>query len=671
MKQRMKTFWITAIVIGGIAQAPLMGAAVGTAFTYHGQLKEDGLPTNGIFDLRFRLFNDTNGVVGGPICFDSVQVVNGLFTLALNFGTAFDGSARELEVGVRLNNVAGDCLSGAYTVLAPRQNITATPYAAYALNAPNGNSLDAADGNPVDALLVDAAGNVGIGTAGPENDLHIFHGSAGTITAHGNAPVVVENNANAYINILTPDANESGLLFGRPSSTVPNAAGGVIFNSFPNTDGLQFRTGGNQTRLVISSSGNVGVGTSAPTHLLHVNGSARVRSNASTNLLLTGTGDDAFIDFIKDTNTTPSARIGFDGFADQANHRGSIEFLTRGVGDAGILERMRITDTGNVGIGTTTPSRRLEVADAADAEIGLRSTDAGGRLWTLQSSAVSGGAVDGTFQIIDRTAGASRMTINTDGEVGIGTTTPDFGLDVERAAGAENVGRFRQTSAGIHSSITVDSLAGQDSILYLAENGIRKWGIRNDSTDSDAFEIRWHGDGANDAVLKIDEATNAGWLMTVDGHVEPSLNGEYAMGGPSSRWSAVWAVNGLIQTSDIRQKKDVVALDYGLKELLSLRPVRYKWKKESDPTVHLGLISQEVEPIVPEAVVKDAAKPDAPWALTYTTLIPVLIKAVQEQQEIINVHRERFNGKDAKIAELEARIAKLEALIQRQGITAK
>lgn len=95
---------------------------------------------------------------------------------------------------------------------------------------------------------------------------------------------------------------------------------------------------------------------------------------------------------------------------------------------------------GNVGIGTTQPSTALEVARAnGDTEIGIVGGD-GGRRWTLQSSAGGEEFLSGTFQIIDRTAGAARMLIDSSGKVGIGTTDPFSMLSV--AGGADVSGDF-------------------------------------------------------------------------------------------------------------------------------------------------------------------------------------------------------------------------------------
>jgi hypothetical protein len=102
----------------------------GTTFTYQGRLVESGQPANGNYDLQFQLSDAVSGGnhVGTVLTNAPVGVSNGLFVVLLDFGDqAFDGSARWLELGVRTNGS-----SGAYTVLSPRQAITAAPYAVYA-----------------------------------------------------------------------------------------------------------------------------------------------------------------------------------------------------------------------------------------------------------------------------------------------------------------------------------------------------------------------------------------------------------------------------------------------------------------------------------------------------------------------------------------------------------
>src|SRR5262249_28593072 len=113
------------------AQTPL-----GAGFTYQGQLTLSGGPLNSTADFEFNLFDDPTvsaGVqVGSTNPINNVTIVDGLFTVPLNFGTAaFDGNQRFLQIAVR--SPAG---SGAFTTLSPRQPLTAVPYALYALSGP-------------------------------------------------------------------------------------------------------------------------------------------------------------------------------------------------------------------------------------------------------------------------------------------------------------------------------------------------------------------------------------------------------------------------------------------------------------------------------------------------------------------------------------------------------
>ncbi len=103
--------------------------AIGTDFTYQGQLKEGGLLTNGPYDFQFSLYDAASGgsQVGSTLTRDDVGVSDGLFPVELDFGDVFDGNERWLEIAVR----PGDS-TGAYTTLTPRQQLTAAPYALHA-----------------------------------------------------------------------------------------------------------------------------------------------------------------------------------------------------------------------------------------------------------------------------------------------------------------------------------------------------------------------------------------------------------------------------------------------------------------------------------------------------------------------------------------------------------
>jgi hypothetical protein len=109
------------------------------------------------------------------------------------------------------------------------------------------------------------------------------------------------------------------------------------------------------------------------------------------------------------------------------NNKWGLDFYTNH------LVRMSITNGGRIGVGTQSPSRAIEIQSPGDVEIGLMSQDQG-RLWTIQSS---GGtytghlaALNGTFQIIDRTVGKARLIIDNDGIVSVGTLRITGGSDV-------------------------------------------------------------------------------------------------------------------------------------------------------------------------------------------------------------------------------------------------
>jgi hypothetical protein len=106
--------------------------AQGTVFTYQGQLADAGSPATGTnYGMTFSLYDaSTNGTLLGTNFILSVTVSNGQFSVPLDFGNAFTGDARWLQVAVQKNG-------GSFSILWPRQSITATPYAIMAGSASN------------------------------------------------------------------------------------------------------------------------------------------------------------------------------------------------------------------------------------------------------------------------------------------------------------------------------------------------------------------------------------------------------------------------------------------------------------------------------------------------------------------------------------------------------
>lgn len=198
------SFRPTGLLYATLMLAPPAGAQVavemGTAFTYQGQLHESGLPATGNFDLEFTLYDapgegtppEGGNPIGDPVLFERYPIVNGLFTVELDFGSApfLAGEARWLQIALRRRAGSGSLPPPEiWVVLAPRQRITPTPYALKTRGI-DGHSLDADDQDPVDALYVDSAGNVGIGTSTPAARLDVQGPArAATLEITGGSPL--------------------------------------------------------------------------------------------------------------------------------------------------------------------------------------------------------------------------------------------------------------------------------------------------------------------------------------------------------------------------------------------------------------------------------------------------------------------------------------------------
>lgn len=129
-----------------------------------------------------------------------------------------------------------------------------------------------------------------------------------------------------------------------------------------------------------------------------------------------------------------------------------------------------------------------------------------------------------------------------------------------------------------------------------------------------------------------------------DNNAYPDNDNAYSMGTATRRWQAVYAVNGTIQTSDIRDKTAIRQLNYGLDEVMALRPVRFEWKARPQAGDKVGLIAQELQQVVPEAVYQEENDPEARLGVNYAELVPVLIQAIQEQQSLIDQQQKELKN---------------------------
>ena len=228
---RMKTLLITLSSFL-LVRAPALGQL--TAFTYQGRLDANGTPATGTYDLHFTLYDAMSNPTAGSVTNSAVVVSNGLFTVALDFGSApfSAGSLLFLQIGVRSNGTAG-----AFTLLSPRQAVTSTPYAIRAAIAGSASSAltvaangvaasSIADGAVDSSKIADgsiAAGDVNVGSF--ETTFWRADGNTGTtpgthfVGTRDNRPLELKAN-NVRALRLEPTTNNS-----------PNVIGGSSYNT--------------------------------------------------------------------------------------------------------------------------------------------------------------------------------------------------------------------------------------------------------------------------------------------------------------------------------------------------------------------------------------------------------------------------------------------------------
>src|SRR3989440_10941889 len=139
---RPRPLYKNPLAVASSALALLLAAtsafAQTSSFTYQGRLTDGGIPANGNYDLQVTLFDSLSGgaQVGSTQTLNTVAVSNGVFTVSLDFGAnSFSGADRFLEISARPSG------AGSFTLLTPRQPVTATPYAVRSANASAADGL--------------------------------------------------------------------------------------------------------------------------------------------------------------------------------------------------------------------------------------------------------------------------------------------------------------------------------------------------------------------------------------------------------------------------------------------------------------------------------------------------------------------------------------------------
>ena len=150
--------------------------------------------------------------------------------------------------------------------------------------------------------------------------------------------------------------------------------------------------------------------------------------------------------------------------------------------------------------------------------------------------------------------------------------------------------------------------------------------------------------------------------LQVAGNTVPAANNAHDLGTAALAWKDIHYYN-LVMASDKRLKKDIQGLDHGLEAVMNMEPVSFVYKTDANGDVHLGVIAQDLEKVVPE-VVHTYQEEGGIKKVNYTELIAVLVKAIQEQQAQIDAQQaELSNYKD-----LEDRMEVLEKVMLKHSV---
>lgn len=411
---------------------------IGQAVTYQGQLRSAGVPFSGVVAMDFRLFDAaSSGMQIGMTISQNVTATNGLFSVLLNAAEewgplAFTGEERFLEITV--NGV----------ILAPRQALTAAPFAhtaviALAVEGVDGHSLDTSDGQQADALFVDASGRVGIGTTSPQDSVHILGDSPGATSLR-----IEQSGANSAANLVLgtlDDGGSSGSLIFERNSTVS----AVIHHE----QNLSFRLDGADVMSLLpggtvgigpgpfSTDADLQVGIDPVTNVVFGGANVQIGSPSAAQLILGRPGGD-FLRLLTGAFGNEVNAVGVNGLS-----------LETGPDVGGLQPRLFIATAGNVGIGTTTPSANLDVAGSlrvdtttlvvnpATDRVGIGTAAPTTTLDVAGAAAVSGAlTVDGGTLQVD--------AVNN--RVGVGTTAPLADLHVQGQASPGSIAVTPNTS---------------------------------------------------------------------------------------------------------------------------------------------------------------------------------------------------------------------------------
>lgn len=604
-----------------VAAAAGTAHAQGAAFTYQGRLTDAGNPADGMFDIRFKLFDtpdvDTGTQQGPTVTHPTVQVTKGVFTVQLDFGPGvFDGSAKYIEISIRPTGNPNP-----HVILGPRQAVTTTPYSVRSLStavADNATQLggQTASGFIQNTTTQQVMTNFNISGTGRAS---IF--SAGTQYNIGGQRVLTASGTNTFAGLGAGASNttsNNNSFFGTNAGLF-NTTGSA--NSFLGTNAGRDNTTGFNNSFVGTGAGasnttgssNSFFGTSAGVD--NTEGSSNSFFGRSAGVLNTTGSDNSFFGVEAGKANTTSCCNSFFGksagsgnttgvantfFGMEAGLNNTIASFNSFFGFA--AGKANTTGEGNSFIGPeaglSNTAGILNTLVGYRADVGLNSltnaTAIGARALVLQSNSLVLGSIEGV----------NDATANTN--VGIGTTAPVTRLEVVGNWTGEE-GAVRITGDLPTIKFTGGALAGNQS-----------WIIHTGSSGPGNLEFyRRTGPSSWTPVLAL--ATNSTVKVVTlgtGGGTQLCRNGTLEISACSS---------------SLRYKTAIAPFTSGLELINQLHPITYSWKQGGMRDV--GLAAEEVEKIEPLLTTyNDKGEVEG---VKYDRITIALVNAVKQQQEMI------------------------------------
>ncbi|NUQ68309.1 MAG: hypothetical protein HUU18_08535 [Phycisphaerales bacterium] len=454
-----------------------------TSFVYQGELRSAGAPITTPHDVRFSLWDApaAGSQVGPTLCIDNLTPIDGRFSTPLNFGAIFTGQRLYLQIETRSDTGLNCANTSGFSTLAPRQELTITPHAAYSITS--GTATSATNATQLNGQAASFYTNAANLSAGTIPDARLASTVARTnITQTFTGATTFSNASNSFTGNgagLT-SLNASSILSGtladaRLSSNVANLAAAQTFTGVKNFNAAPvFNAAGSPFSVAAS-----GVVTNLNADLLD-------GQHAAAFALTSHSHDAAAIT----TGVFADARI------------------------SGAFPRLASTNTftslQNILVAT---NNVLELSSSAisGSWLNLENTSASGRRWNLISTGSGSTEGVGKFLIRDNSSNLTRLAIDSSGRLGVGMTSPGAPLDVQIASGQTL--QFRQDS-GLVPGINVNTSGANAGVMRL-RNAIEVW-PSDDATRAGRVDVR---NTSGTSTIALNGATG---VVTAQG-----ISGEY------------------------------------------------------------------------------------------------------------------------------------------------